>query len=186
METEYPVAIMHRLRSPTVRARLLGLCLILGITAHAQVDRKSEGSIKGTIVTSHASGSFDVKLSPQKPESKEAENANIGRMSIDKQFHGELEAISRGEMIAVMSDVKGSAGYVAMERVTGILRGRSGTFALQHSGVMTRGEQQLTIAVVPDSGTGQLVGLTGKMNIRITEGKHFYDFDYTLPETERQ
>jgi hypothetical protein len=100
-------------------------------------------------------------------------------MSLDKQFQGDLEGTSKGQMLAVGTDVKGSAGYVAIERVTGALHGRSGTFALQHSGTMTRGAPQLDISVVPDSGTGELVGLAGKMSINIVEGKHFYDFDYT-------
>jgi hypothetical protein len=103
-------------------------------------------------------------------------------MSIDKQFHGNLEATSKGQMLAVTTDVKGSAGYVAMERVDGTLDGRSGTFALQHSGTMTRGAAQLSVAVVPDSGTGQLIGLAGKMTINIVEGKHFYEFEYTLTQ----
>ena len=104
-------------------------------------------------------------------------------MSIDKQFRGDLEATSKGEMLTALTDVKDSAGYVAIERVSGTLHGRSGTFVLQHSGTMTRGAQQLTVTVVPDSGTGQLLGLAGKMTIKIAEGKHFYEFDCTLPET---
>ena len=128
------------------------------------------------------SGTFDVKLSPQKADSGEAERANLGRMSIAKQFHGALEAAGAGEMLSAVTGVKGSAGYVAMERVSGILDGRSGTFVLQHSGTMARGAQQLSITVVPDSGTGELAGMTGNMSIRIVSGKHFYDFDYTLPE----
>jgi hypothetical protein len=102
-------------------------------------------------------------------------------MSIDKQFHGDLEATSKGQMLAAGTEVQGSAGYVAIERVSGTLGGRSGTFALQHSGTMTRGEPQLIITVVPDSGTGQLVGLAGTMTITIADGKHQYGFDYTLP-----
>ena len=101
-------------------------------------------------------------------------------MSIDKQFHGDLEGISKGQMLAVSSEVKGSAGYVAMERITATLQGHRGSFALQHSGTMTRGTPQLTVTVVPDSGTDQLVGLSGKMKINIVDGKHFYEFDYTL------
>jgi len=101
-------------------------------------------------------------------------------MSIDKQFHGDLEGTSKGQMLAVSSEVKGSAGYVAMERITATLQGRRGSFALQHSGTMTRGTPQLTVTVVPDSGTDQLVGLSGKMKINIVDGKHFYEFDYTL------
>lgn len=103
----------------------------------------------------------------------------LGRMSIDKQFHGDLEATSKGQMLSVATNTKDSAGYVAIERVTGTLHGRKGSFALQHNGIMTRGAPQLTISVVPDSGTDQLVGIAGKMTIRIDEGKHFYDFEYT-------
>jgi Protein of unknown function (DUF3224) len=106
----------------------------------------------------------------------------LGRMSIDKQFHGELDATSKGEMLTGMTPTKGSAGYVAMERVTGTLKGRNGTFILQHSGTMNRGVPTLSVTVVPDSGTGELAGLTGSMNIIITEGKHSYDFTYTLPD----
>jgi hypothetical protein len=127
---------------------------------------------------SHANGTFEVKLLPQPTEEK-----TLGRMSIDKQFHGDLEAASKGEMLAAMTSVKGSAGYVAMERVTGSLHGRTGTFVFQHSGTMTRGTPQLSVTVVPDSGTDQLAGLTGKMTIIITDGKHSYEFEYELGET---
>jgi len=125
----------------------------------------------------HASGTFEVKLTPQ-------ESANIGRMSIDKQFHGDLEATSKGEMLSAMTDVKGSAGYVALERVTGTLHGRSGSFVLQHSGTMTRGEPQLSVTVVPDSGTGELTGLAGALTIKNVEKQHFYAFDYALPGSD--
>jgi hypothetical protein len=101
-------------------------------------------------------------------------------MSIDKQFHGDLEAASQGQMLAAGTSVNGSAGYVALERVSGILQGRNGTFVLQHSGTMTRGVPQLSITVVPDSGTEELVGLTGKVEIEIKDGKHFYQFDYSI------
>jgi len=131
-------------------------------------------------MTIAAQGTFDVKITPQAADDA-SPDAAIGRMSIDKQFHGDLEGTSKGQMLAVMTDVKGSAGYVAMERVTGTLQGRNGAFALQHSGLMTRGEPQLSVTVVPDSGTGQLVGLTGRMTINIAEGKHSYVFEYTLP-----
>jgi Protein of unknown function (DUF3224) len=133
-------------------------------------------------MTMHATGTFEVKLNVQKADSKAAESANLGRMSIEKQFHGDLTGTSTGEMLSVGTEVKGSAGYVAMERVTGTLHGRTGTFALQHSGTMTRGEPQLSVTVVPDSGTGQLVGISGKLAIKIVEKKHFYEFEYTLPE----
>ena len=131
----------------------------------------------GTMNNAH--GTFDVKLAPQTP-SDPSEGA-VGRMTIDKQFHGDLIASSKGEMLAIMSGtVKGSAGYVAMEKVTGALQGRTGSFALQHSGTMNRGVQSLTLTVVPDTGTGDLTGLSGAMKIIITDGKHFYDFDYTI------
>jgi hypothetical protein len=130
----------------------------------------------------HANGTFDVQLKPQ----SDAENVGdptVGRLSLDKQFHGDLEATSKGQMLAVSTEIDGSAGYVAMERVNGTLHGRSGTFALQHNGIMTRGAPQLTITVVPDSGTGELVGLAGSMMINITDGNHFYEFEYTLEPT---
>ncbi len=130
----------------------------------------------------NAHGTFDVKLAPQTP-SDPSEGA-VGRMTIDKQFHGDLIASSKGEMLAIMSSsVKESAGYVAMEKVSGALQGRKGSFALQHSGTMNRGVQSLTLTVVPDTGTGDLKGITGAMKIIITDGKHFYDFDYTITKT---
>ena len=128
-------------------------------------------------MTTHASGSFEVQLIPQAQDA--AEGTTLGRMSIDKQFDGDLEATSKGEMLTAGTDT-GSAVYVAIERVTGKLHGRSGTFVLLHNGTMTRDAQQLTIAVVPDSGTGQLVGIAGQMAIAIVDGKHLYDFEYTL------
>lgn len=125
----------------------------------------------------HAVGTFEVKTTPQDDKSGDE---NLGRMVLDKQFHGELEGTSTGQMLTAMAE-EGSAGYVAIEKVSGTLNDRKGTFVLQHSGTMTRGEGQLTITVVPDSGTEQLQGLTGKMTIKIENGKHFYEFDYTLP-----
>ena len=136
-------------------------------------------------MTKHASGTFDVKLIPQIDEhvgNASVESGTVGRMSLDKQFHGDLQASSRGQMLAVHGDAKGSAGYVAMERVIGSLHGRSGSFALQHSGTMTRGNPQLVITVVPDSATGELLGLAGTLMINIVDGKHYYEFDYTLVE----
>ena len=130
----------------------------------------------------HASGPFDVKITPH-PSAEAGADSGLGRMALNKQFHGELEATSVGEMLTAMSSsVQGSGVYVAVERVTGKLGGRSGSFALHHTGVMNRGVPQLTIFVVPDSGTGELTGLTGKLDIRIEpDGKHFYDFEYELP-----
>lgn len=130
--------------------------------------------------TMHATGPFEVKLNPL-PAYENSEGSLLGHMSIDKQFHGDLEATSKGEMLSAGTSVKGSAGYVAIERVSGTLNGRRGTFVLQHSATMTRGTPQLIITVVPDSGTDQLVGLTGTMTINIADGKHSYNFEYTLP-----
>ena len=135
---------------------------------------------KGAPVATHANGTFEVKLEPLAADDK-TEGSTLSRMSIEKHFHGDLEGTSKGEMLSAMTDVKGSAGYVAMERVTGTLKGRTGSFVLQHSATMTRGTPELSITVVPDSGSGQLVGLTGKMDIKINQGKHSYDFEYALP-----
>ncbi|MFZ3217439.1 MAG: DUF3224 domain-containing protein [Candidatus Acidiferrales bacterium] len=128
----------------------------------------------------HAKGMFDVKVEPQ-GELDKAEGSTLGRMSLDKQYHGDLEGSGKGQMLTAGTEVKGSAGYVAMERVTGTLNGRSGSFVLQHSGTMAHGALQLAIAVVPDSGSGQLTGLGGTLAIVIADGKHSYVFDYTLP-----
>lgn len=133
-------------------------------------------------MTTRASGTFDVKVTPQAADDG-AGDASLGRMTIDKQFHGDLEGTSRGQMLTAGTAVKGSAGYVAIEKVSGVLKGRRGTFALQHSGTMTRGAGQLTVTVVPDSGTDQLLGLAGKMAILISDGgKHSYELEYTLAE----
>ena len=131
-------------------------------------------------MTRHASGTFDVKINPQ--VDADIGDPSVGRMALDKQYHGDLQASSCGQMLAVHGDSKGSAGYVAMERVIGTLHGRSGSFALQHSGTMTRGAPQLIITVVPDSGSGALRGLAGTLMINIVDGKHFYEFDYTLED----
>jgi hypothetical protein len=131
-------------------------------------------------VTARASGTFEVTLTRQPPDDY-ADGAALGRMSIDKQFQGDLEATSKGQMLTGMSSVKGSAGYVAIERVSGTLAGRPGTFVLQHSGTMNRGAASLTVAVVPDSGTDQLTGLAGTMVIDVAGGQHSYAFEYTLP-----
>jgi Protein of unknown function (DUF3224) len=109
-------------------------------------------------------------------------DASIGRMALDKRYHGDLDATGRGQMLATGTAVQGSAGYVAMERVTGSLRGRRGAFNLQHNGTMTRGAPSLSISVVPDSGTEALTGLAGTLVITIADGKHSYDLEYTLPE----
>ena len=126
----------------------------------------------------HAAGTFDVKVIPQAPDA--GTDASVGRLLLDKRFHGDLEATSQGQMLTAGTEVEGSAGYVAIERVSGTLNGRRGTFALQHSGTMTRGAPGLTIRVVPDSATGELAGLSGKMSITIVDGAHSYDFEYAI------
>lgn len=130
---------------------------------------------KGALMEDEAKGKFEVSLKPQ-PASDPA----LGRMSIDKSFHGDLEAVSRGEMLSAGSPATGSAGYVAMEFVTGALKGRKGGFALQHSGTMDAGRQGLIVTVAPGSGTGDLVGLSGTMTIDVADG-HAYVLRYRLP-----
>jgi hypothetical protein len=159
------------------------ICLFLGLSSSADTPTNSSAPNavqKGAAMPTHAAGTFEVKLNPQADE--KIGDPTVGRMSIDKQFHGDLDAASKGQMLTAMTEVKGSAGYVAIERVTGTLHGLKGSFALQHSGTMARGTPQLSVTVVPDSGTGQLVGLGGKMAINIVDGKHSYDFEYTLAE----
>ena len=130
----------------------------------------------------HATGTFVVKMSPQTVHD-EVLGLTVSRLSIDKQFHGDLQATSKGEMLAARSAIQGSASYVALEKVTGSLQGRAGTFVLQHSGTMTRGVPQLFVTVVPDSGTQQLLGLSGQLAIDIVDGKHLYDFDYSIADS---
>jgi len=134
----------------------------------------------GETVNHQARGEFDVTLKPLEPYNTDPA-AQMGRMSIDKRFHGALEATSKGEMVSAMTPVKGSAAYVALEQVTGTLDGRHGSFVLQHSATMNRGAPALNIAVVPDSGTQELTGVSGTMDIIITEGRHSYVFHYQLP-----
>ncbi len=125
-----------------------------------------------------ATGRFDVKLEPQATD--DAAGSTVSRLALDKRYHGDREATGRGEMLAARTAVPESAGYVAIERVSGTLAGRAGSFVLQHSGTMSKQAQQLTIRVVPDSGTDQLVGLRGEMGIRIEDGDHYYEFEYRL------
>ena len=126
-----------------------------------------------------AKGSFAVDVKPL-PEPDVADGITLGRMSLDKRFEGDLAATGQGQMLTAVTAVQGSAGYVAIERVTGMLHGKSGSFVFQHSGSVARGAQQLSIMVVPDSGTGELAGIAGTFRIQIIEGKHFYEFEYEL------
>ncbi|MDM0078903.1 DUF3224 domain-containing protein [Variovorax sp. J2P1-59] len=131
-------------------------------------------------MTQFAKGTFVVSLQPMPFENASSES-HIGRMSIDKQISGDLVATTNGQMLSAMTSVKGSAGYVAIENVTGALAGRSGSFVLQHTGTMNRGTPSLSVTVVPDSGTDGLVGIEGDFKINIVEGTHFYEFAYRLP-----
>ena len=127
-----------------------------------------------------ASGTFEVKTTPQAPDA--ADSSGIGRLLLNKVFKGDLDATSKGQMLGMGTAVEGSAGYVAMEHVSGSLNGNEGTFALQHIGKMTRGTPDLNVSVVPDSGTAALTGLSGKMQIIIADGKHSYEFEYKLTD----
>ena len=128
----------------------------------------------------NVSGKFDVKLAPLDFYAEGLDKIKLGRMSIDKTFHGDLQANSKGEMLSAMTETQGSAGYVAIEQVMGSLNGANGSFVLQHFGTMDKGIDSLILEVIPDSGSGELVGLTGKMKINIVDGQHFYEFEYEL------
>jgi hypothetical protein len=148
-------------------------CLLLTLIAimHAQTPAGSKGT------SMHATGPFEAKITPQDDKL----NDGISRMLLDKQFHGDLEGTSKGQMLASGS-AKSSGAYVALETVTGTLQGRTGSFVLCHTGIMTNGTPNLSVNVVPGSGTGQLQGIAGKMTINIAaDGKHSYDLEYTLP-----
>jgi Protein of unknown function (DUF3224) len=140
----------------------------------------SRNTAKDGPVSMHAEGTFDVKNSPLTADEALAGTA-IGRYGLDKQFHGDLEATSKGEMLGAGKPATGTAGYVAIEQVTGTLHGRTGSFALQHFGTMVDNKFELTVKVVPGSGTGDLSDIFGTMIIKIVSGKHSYQFDYTLP-----
>jgi hypothetical protein len=132
-------------------------------------------------MTQVAKGTFTVSLQPLPFESEDSEPKLLGRMTIDKQITGDLVATTKGQMLSAMTSTKGSAGYVAIERVTGVLGSKRGSFVLQHTGTMRRGAPSLSVTVVPDSGTEELAGIEGEFKIDIVEGKHFYEFTYRLP-----
>ena len=130
----------------------------------------------------HAQGTFDVKVLPQ---DNSTQASTLGRFLLDKEYHGDLEAKGEGQMLSAGTNVKGSGAYVAIERVTGTLKGRSGSFTLQHAGTMSNGKPSMTVTVVPDSGTEKLSGITGSMRINVAaDGKHTYDFEYALPNAD--
>jgi hypothetical protein len=157
-----------------LRIFFLALALLLVPAVYGQQ------SVKGGSMSHHATGTFEPDVKPVPSDFPAA--PLLGRMTINKTFHGGIEATSVGQMLTAMTDVKGSAGYVAVEFVTGKVDGRSGSFSLIHRGIMDRGKPTLSVTVVPDSGTGELVGMTGTFTIDIAaDGKHSYTFDYTLP-----
>jgi len=174
MSPSRPELAIKRLLAATLVS--ISLALVGQFTARAQSPTSKEA-----LVTNHASGPFDVKVTPQDDKS---EDPLLARMTLDKQYHGDLDGAGKGQMLTAGTDFKGSGAYVAIEKVSGTLKGRTGTFVLQHNGTMTNNAPQLAITVVPDSGTGQLKGIAGKMTITIAAGgKHSYDFEYTLPNT---
>ncbi len=166
-------------RSLLVAVFVSALCLLL--ISPGQTQTKTTNAVhKENSMATHASGTFEVKLAPQTANEIETA-AGIMRMTIDKVIHGDLEATTKGEMIASSDGTRGSGAYSALELVTGTLNGRTGTFVLQHTGSMTKTSQQLMITVVPESGTGELMGLEGKFVIKVVDKKHFYEFEYSLP-----
>lgn len=157
---------------------VVGVCLTVIVPALA---RMQSSSPKGILMPTHAAGPFDAKVTPQDDKI----DPQLGRFLLDKQYHGDLDATGKGQMLSAGNPAQGNAGYVAIEMVTGTLHGRTGSFILQHSGTIKDKVQQLSIAVVPGSGTGQLEGINGTMKIVIApDGKHSYDFEYTLPAAQ--
>lgn len=161
---------------------LFVLCLITCLSAVSYTQVKSATSKTGQntkSMTKLAKGTFEVKVTPLAAE-ENVGDPTIGRLSLDKTFSGDLAGTSKGQMLGIGTDVKGSGGYVAAERVNGTLDGKKGTFALQHTGTMQGEKYEILITVVPDSGTGKLTGITGKMKIIIENGNHFYELEYSL------
>ena len=167
----------HKRNGKALILVLTALFICIGDSADSSERFVNQVSQKETRMSKRATGTFEVKVTPQDDKSAEG----LGRMTIAKQVHGDLEGTSIGQMLTSMTKTQGSAAYVAIERMTGTLHGRTGSFDLHHLGIMNRGAQQLTITVVPDSGTDQLTGITGTMTIKIAGDKHSYEFDYSLP-----
>jgi hypothetical protein len=155
------------------------MVLCLGVFMGAQVPLVKETPMQAKI-EAKAAGSFDVKMTPEDDKNDDG----LSRMLLDKQYHGDLEGTGKGQMLTNGIGANGSGVYIAMEKFTGSLRGRTGSFVLYHTGVMTRGSPQLSVTVAPDSGTGQLEGITGSLKINIVDKKHLYDFEYNLPDTK--
>ena len=163
----------------TVKGNIIegGLYILPDRATGRKIRVQKNESISKETMTQHATGTFDVKLTPQDDKS---DDKTMGRMTIDKQWHGDLEGTSKGQMLTGGDAAKGSAGYVAIEKFSGTVKGRKGAFIFQHTATMTKGAGELTITVVPDSGTDELAGISGKLTIKIENGKHFYDFEYSL------
>jgi hypothetical protein len=175
---------MMKNRSSDLTSIILGLSILLYFGTYATAQTKShikKTNPKEKTVTKIAKGTFEVKVTPLAAEENVGDPL-IGRLALEKQFSGALTGTSKGQMLGIGTDLKDSGGYVAAERFTGTLDGKKGSFSLQHSGTMQGGKFVLNVIVVPDSGTGELAGLTGKMNIIIKDGKHFYEFEYTMPK----
>jgi len=164
----------RRLRQTIVLFAATVLC-----ATYAATPALTAAQTQGTIMH-HAKGTFDVKITPQAHQEGVGDPV-VGRLAISKTFSGDLVGNGHGEMLAVRTAVKDSAGYVALEKVVGVMNGRRGSFALQHSGSMNRGASQLSIAIVPDSGTDELTGIAGEMLLDISTGVHHYQFNYQLP-----
>jgi len=161
--------------NPAINAFRLGLVAGLVLFANHAIAQKAAS------MTQTAKGSFNVELKPV-GEPNVHEGVTLGRMTLSKKFDGDFTGTGQGEMLSALTPVKGSAGYVAIERVDGTLHGRKGSFALQHTGTMHEGAQSLSITIVPASGTGELKGIQGVFKLTITGGKHLYELDYTLPK----
>jgi Protein of unknown function (DUF3224) len=167
-------------------SRTLALLAAAGIVAGltqavgAQPPAKTPGS-KGKTMTHHAAGTFEVKVQPL-PEDEKVPGLKVARFAFDKQWKGDLEGTSKGEMMATNAGDKGSGGYVAVEQIDGRLSGHTGSFAVVHKGTMEGGSFDLVVEVVPGSGTGQLAGISGRITITIAGGKHSYAMDYALPD----
>jgi hypothetical protein len=163
---------------------VLCLCSLAGFAVEAPAQAPAAKLLrKEPTMTRHIEGTFDVKNTPLAADDATT-GTPIGRFGLDKQFHGDLDATSKGEMLSAGDPAKGAAGYVAIEHVTGTLSGHKGAFALQHFGTMEGGSFKLSVAVVPGSASGELAGLAGTMTITIAAGKHSYTFDYTLPAAQ--
>jgi hypothetical protein len=161
---------------------IIAIVLFLGFGTYARTYSRTNNRLeKETTMTNHAKGTFEVKMTPLEDKTLEA---GIGRMNDDKQLHGDIEGTGKSQMLYAYGDKKESGAYVAIEKISGTLNGRKGTFILYHAGSMTAAGQEMNIYVVPDSGTDELTGISGKFNIIITDGKHSYDFEYTLPAAQ--